>query len=83
MGWDAESLAWGRECVCEESFINHPVGWLSWLREERIPPAMQETWVGKISWRREQLPTPVFLPEESMDKGAWQATVNGVTKSQT
>ena len=32
-------------------------------------PALQETrvwspWVGKIPWRREQLPTPVFLPEE-------------------
>ena len=26
------------------------------------PPAMQETWVGKIPWRREWLPTPVFLP---------------------
>ena len=24
------------------------------------PPAMQETWVWKISWRREKLPTPVF-----------------------
>ena len=23
------------------------------------PPAMWETWVGKIPWRREQLPTPV------------------------
>ena len=28
-------------------------------------PAMQETRVGKIPWRREWLPTPVFLPEES------------------
>ena len=27
-------------------------------------PAMRETWVGKIPWRREQLPTPVFWPEE-------------------
>ena len=27
-------------------------------------PAMQETWVGKIPWRREWLPTPVFLPGE-------------------
>ena len=27
-------------------------------------PAMQETWVGKIPWRRERLPTPVFLPGE-------------------
>ena len=33
-------------------------------------PAMQETpdpdpWVRKIPWRREWLPTPVFLPRES------------------
>ena len=30
------------------------------------PPAMQaygfDPWVGKIPWRREWLPTPVFLP---------------------
>ena len=26
--------------------------------------AMQETWVGKIPWRRGRLPTPVFLPGE-------------------
>ena len=29
------------------------------------PPAMQETWVGKIPWRRAWQPTPVFLPGES------------------
>ena len=32
-------------------------------------PAMQETWVqsqvGKIPWRRERLPIPVFLPGKS------------------
>ena len=32
-------------------------------------PAMQETqlqpWVGKITWRREWQPTPVFWPRES------------------
>ena len=32
------------------------------------PPVMQETWfdtwVGKISWRRERLPTPLFWPGE-------------------
>ena len=27
-------------------------------------PAMQETWVGKIPWRRERLPTPLFWPGE-------------------
>ena len=28
-------------------------------------PAMQETWVGRIPWRRAWQPTPVFLPGES------------------
>ena len=28
------------------------------------PPEMQDTWVGKIPWRRAWLPTPVFLPRE-------------------
>ena len=27
-------------------------------------PAMLETWVGKIPWKREWLLTPVFLPGE-------------------
>ena len=39
-------------------------------------------WVRKIPWRRKWLPTPVFLLENSIDRGAWQATVHGVTKSQ-
>ena len=28
------------------------------------PPAMWESWVRKIPWRRERLPTPVFWPGE-------------------
>ena len=28
------------------------------------PPVMQETWVGKIPWRRAWQPTPIFLPGE-------------------
>ena len=84
------------------------------------PPAMQETrvdsWVGKIPWRRDRLPTPIFLGflgglavkdlglipglgrspgegksyplqysslENSMDRGAWQATVHGVAELNT
>ena len=39
--------------------------------------------MGKISWRRKWQPTPVFLPGVSMDRGAWWATVYGVSKSQT
>ena len=45
-------------------------------------PAMWETsvrsWVGKIPWRKEQLPTPVFWPGEVMD-----CIVHGITKSRT
>ena len=38
-------------------------------------------WVGKIPWRRPWQPTPVFLPQNPMDRGAWKATVHRVTKS--
>ena len=38
---------------------------------------------GKIPWRRKWQPTPVFLPGANMDRGDWQATILGVTKSQT
>ena len=37
-------------------------------------------WVGKIPLRKEWPPTPVFLPGKSMDRGAWQGTVYGVTE---
>ena len=39
--------------------------------------------VGKISWRRARQPTPVFLLENPMGRGAWQATFLGVAKSRT
>ena len=41
--------------------------------------AVQDTgfdpWVGKIPWRKEQLPTPVFWP------GEFHGLLHGVTKS--
>ena len=37
-------------------------------------------WVGTIPWRKGWLFTPVFLSGESQDRGAWRATVHGVTK---
>ena len=42
-----------------------------------------DPWIRKISLRRKWQPTLVLLPGESMDRGAWWATVHGVTKSQT
>ena len=37
--------------------------------------------VKKIPLRRAWQPTPVFCLENPMDRGAWWATVNRVTKS--
>ena len=52
-----------------------------WLRQERMGLKCRrpgfDPWVGKISWRREWLPTPVFLPGEVHGQGkAWRATVH-------
>jgi len=36
-----------------------------------------------VWWRRQWQPTPVFLPGESQGRGAWWASVYGVTQSRT
>ena len=50
-------------------------------------PAMQETWVRSLGW--EDPPekgmaahSSILAWENPMDRGAWQATVHGVTKRQ-
>ena len=45
------------------------------------PPTMEESWVGKIPWRRAWQPTPVFLPGESHGQRSLVGyTVHGVTE---
>ena len=39
--------------------------------------------LGKFPGDGTKLPTLVFWPGYSMDRGAWQATVHGVVKGQT
>ena len=39
--------------------------------------------VGKIPWRREWQPTPVFLPAEFHGQRGRRATVHGVAKSRS
>ena len=50
-------------------------------------PAMRETWVQSLGWEdpleKGMQPILVSCLENSMDRGAWGATVHGVTKSQT
>ena len=51
------------------------------------PPAMRETWAQSLGWEdlleKGVLPALVFWLEISMDRGAWQATVHGVSKNWT
>ena len=54
----------------------------------KILPAMQETWVLFLVWEdalKEGMATHsrVLAWRIPMDRGAWQATVYGVTKGQT
>jgi len=67
--------------------IGYPLqySWASLVAQlVKNPPAMWETgfdpWVGKIPWRREWLPTPVFWPGEFH---RLDCIVHGVTKSWT
>ena len=50
-------------------------------------PAMQETWVRSLGWEdssreRNDSPLQYSYLENSMDRGAWWATVHQVTESQ-
>ena len=52
------------------------------------PPAMQETWVRSLGWEaplEEGMATysSILAWRIPMDRGTWQATVPGVTKSWT
>ena len=76
--------SWQQNCSPSQSL--YPTGHQALHKEKGIclqcgRPGFK-AWGGKIPWRREQLPTPVFWPEFT-DRGAWCATVHGVAKSQT
>ena len=58
--------------------------WLpQWLRGKESAYSTGDPWIRKIPWRRAWQPTPVFLPGESMDRGAWWATVHRLQESDT
>ena len=52
------------------------------------PPAMRETWVQSLGWKDPleegmESHSSILAWRIPMDRGAWCATVHGVTKSQT
>ena len=62
------------------------LGWLPWwLSSKEFPCQWRRCgfnpWVEKIHrGKNRQHTTPIFLPENPMDRRAWQATVHGVAK---
>ena len=70
----------------------HTLLYIRWASLEaqmlKNSPAMRETWVPSLDWQdplEEGIAThsSILAWRTAMDKGAWQATVHGVTKSQT
>ena len=58
-----------RTCLFRPENYGFPnIPWSPWLslvaQMVKNLPAIQETWVQKIPWRKERLPTPVFWPGE-------------------
>ena len=54
----------------------------------KSPPEMQETWLQSLGWedpleKGKAYPLQNSGLENSMDRGAWQATVHGAAKSRT
>ena len=72
-----------------EEGIGHPLqySWVSLVAQMvKNLPAMQETWVrsqGRSPGEGNGKPLQYSCLENPMDRGAWQATVHGVAKSQT
>ena len=70
----------GKESACIAGDLPNP-------GMEPRSPAMQETWVPSLDQEdpleKGMATTPAFLLENPMDRGAGQATVYGVIKSQT
>ena len=65
--FQARVLEWG--AIAFSALMNSKTKWLLLVAQlVKNPPAMWETWVnpwvGKIPWRRERLPTPVFWSGE-------------------
>ena len=66
--WFLSAVLLINDCISQlAKFLVTQMGKESAVRETRVRS------LEKIPWRREWLPSPVFFPGESMDRGAWWA----------
>ena len=81
----------GWEDPLEKEGIGYPLqySWASLVAQlVKNPPAMQETWVQFLGWedlleKEMAVHSSILAWRIPMDRGAWQATVHEVAKSQT
>ena len=74
---------WRRDRLLTPVFLSFPGGSDGKESAYKYERPGFNPWVGKIPWRRKWQPTPIFLLGESMDRGAWWATVQEFPKSGT
>ena len=60
--------------LCSQSFHSSSFFFFEVCRRPRV-----DSWVGKIPWRKERLPTPVFWPKESHGMGSQKVGHNWAT----
>ena len=83
-----QSLGW-EDSPGEELSYSLQYSWASLVAQTvKNPPAMWKTWVQSLGWEDSPgeghgNPLQCSCLENPMDRGAWQATVHGVPKSQT
>ena len=53
---------------------------LRFFHQKTLNHCLDDSWIGKIPWRRKWQPTPVFCLENTVDKGAWRATAHWVAR---
>ena len=75
-------LPWRRDGLPTPVFLGFPGG-----SEVKNPPAMQEIWVRSLGWgdpleKGMATHSSILAWRIPRDRGAWQATVHGVTESQ-
>ena len=63
------------------SILNVPPGGLSGKESTCNERNVQDTWVQSLGWEDPLEKEGVSCLENSMDRGAWQDTVHGVTKT--
>ena len=96
--WEVDSPPWNQPLHFNR-LMSHFPKWVNSLRRKSLPSWLSgkesacqcrrrkryefNPWVRKIPWSKKCLLTAVFLPGDSMDRGAWRATIHRVTKSWT